>query len=199
MSRKPTGNTKPHVDRYPCVFRERIIREDIDPRVSMLWKSSYPGKVPFGDLRRIWKYEHCRKLNPGGSGFCRFTREDCALAFFTAVQHALDPGVIDNPVGYYRRLAVSMAIDRADRRPLEREIGPRDQGGAGAGDQPRPGGVDPVHGGAPVLLARDPDVSEEEASLRRSHARPVRIGELLGTLNLGARQEQPTDGSEGRK
>jgi hypothetical protein len=199
MPRKPTSNTKPHVDRYPCVFRDAFIRETIDPRVSMLWKQREPGPVPFGDFRRIWKYEHCRKLNPGGSVFCRFSREDCALAFFTAVQHALDPSVTVNPVGYYRRLALSMAIDRADRRPLEREVGPRDQGSPGTGHQPGPGGPDPVAGPGPVLLARDQDVSGEVPGVHGPRSRPVHIGDVLGSLNLGPHQGPRKDGSASGK
>jgi hypothetical protein len=199
MSRQPTGNKKPRIDRYPCVFRDAFIRETIDPQVSLLWKERWPPPVPFGDLRRIWKYEHCRFLSPGGSGLCRFPREDCGLAFFTAVQHALAPTVTTNPVGYYRRLARSMAIDRADRRPLEREIGPRDGGSTGRGHREGPRGVGPLDGPAPVLLARDQGVSGEEPGVHGPRTRPIRVGELLGSLDLGSHQGPPTNGGTRRK
>lgn len=199
MPRQSTRNAKPRVDRFPCVFRDAFVRETIDPQVSVQWKAKYDGPVPFGDLRRIWKYEHCRNLNPGGSFLCRFPREDCALAFLAAVQHALSPAVTSNPVGYYRRLAKSMAIDRADRRPLEREVGPRNAPDAQRGDRSGPGRDRPIHGPEPVLLARDQGVSVEEPGVRRTNARPVPIGDVLGALNLGPRQELPKDGSASGK
>lgn len=130
---------------------------------------------PFGDLRQQWRKMHCAVLNPYSSDTCPYSTEDCGLAFLAAVERSVDKA---SPVGYFRSVARSMALDRADNKPLERE---RDT-------TPRPSYEGPV-GLHPA----------EGQGLRGADRGPVRIGDLLGALDLGPRQRPADDGKASAK
>jgi hypothetical protein len=143
------------------------MREQVDPRVQSAFES-VGRKAPFGDLRQQWRKLHCATLNPYSSERCPYAPEDCALAFLAAVERSIDK---KSPVGYFRAIAKSMAIDRADEKPLERDRaqGPRDAG---------PPGPDPT----------------ERPGLRGADRGPESIGALLRALDLGPRQGPADDG-----
>ena len=125
------------------------------------------------------------------------------MAFLSSVQNSLLPW-IDDPAAYFVKVARSSGIERADNKPLAREMhrdlhqaGDNRSGGAGHGTG-RPGDLAQLPGVHPGQHVRT-EVLDEEDHLRRAHVRPSPIGSLLGTLNLGPRQGRTTDGSEGNQ
>lgn len=157
---------------HPCVFSTEFVREQVDPRVKEAF-AAHGRKAPFGDLRQQWRRQHCQTLNPYSSDFCPYPAEDCALAFLAAVERSADKA---SPVGYFRKIARSMALDRADHKPLERE----------RGTTPRSGHASPleIH-------------PEEGQGLRGADRGPQSVGDLLRSLDLGPRQRQADDGKAG--
>jgi len=204
MSKDVKGTPKTRrPSRYPCIFRGRFIRDQVDPRVKELWERTTGRPAPFGRLRLTFQKGHCRLINPYGSESCPYREEECAMAFLGAVQNSLLPWVED-PAAYFVKVARSTGIERADNKPLAREQH-RDvhqagdsgsgRGGHGAG---RPGDLAHVRGVHPSQGVRT-EVLDEEDHLRRAHARPVSIGSLLGAFNTGAREGRVANGSEGSK
>jgi hypothetical protein len=207
----------PRKTRFACVFRDPFVREQIDPRIQSEWKAMYGCGAPFGDLRRTWRKEHCAILNPYGSEGCSYGPKDCALAFLAAVQSSIGPN-ITRPAGYFRRVAKSTALVRADNKPLSRDRklatdvlpkaspaakAPRRQEGRpgnesdGAhGDVARP--VERVAGerDIPGLFALDGD---ERKSMYRARSRPQSIGSLLGSNRDGARERRTPSREKGEE
>ena len=187
--------------RQSCVFRGRFVREQIDPRVKVLWERTTKKPAPFGRLRMNFQREHCRAINPYG-GECPYREEECGLAFLAAVQNSLLPW-IEDPAAYFVKVARASGVDRADRKPLTREMhreeGSGHPGDARSGNQAGHVGSSGLAGGSGLAQARPAPVVLEETSLRRSHARPESIGNLLGSINLGTRQDGSTDGSQSTK
>ena len=195
---KPTPKGK-RPSRWPCIFRGHFIREQVDPRVKTLWERTTGKPAPFGRLRLAFQKEHCRSINPYGSDGCPYREEECAIAFLGTVQSSLLPW-IEDPAAYFVKVARSTGIERADNKPLAREMH-REEGPGHDGD---------LRGGHPARRRRDlapvrgrnpsqrvvPEVLDEEDHLRRAHARPDAIGNLLGSLNLGPRQGPAHDGKE---
>lgn len=165
------SSRSPRRSNHPCVFSTAFVREQVDPRVKEAFAAS-GRKAPFGDLRRQWQREHCQTLNPYTSDTCPYPPEDCALAFLTAVEHAADKA---SPVGYFRKIARSMALDRSENKPLERD---REYT-----SRPRDERAVEVHPG-------------EGQGLRGPESRPQSIGDLLRALDLGPRQGPADDGKE---
>ena len=178
--------------RYPCVFSDSFTKEQIDPRVQREWMEAHGKGAPFGDLRRSWKGEHCATINPYGSDSCPYAREECATAFLSAVQTACSPG-IRNSAAYFKKVAKSTGLTRAENKPLARDR--RDEGSSlagGGGGGLRPGrtpGMAPF-GGVHPSQGVVPEVLDEEDHLRRARTRPVSIGSLLGSNNDRAREER---------
>lgn len=162
-----------------CVFSTDFIREEVDPRVQEAWREAYRTAAPFAKLRQMWKTQHCVQVDPYNTG-CPYATEDCAMAFLVAVERTtgFHP---ERPTGYFRAVAHSMGLDRADNKPLSRDIVSR---------------MDVRKEGQP---ADSGDGSEEGRVLHRPVNRPVRIGELLGALDLRPHQGPTKDSQEGNK
>jgi hypothetical protein len=167
---------------HRCVFNSSFVREQIDPRVKAAWEQRFEVKAPFSRLRLSWREEHCQTLNPYGSETCAYREEQCAMSFLAAVEattaNARD---VSGAVGYFRRVARSDATRRADEKPMRRET--HAEVPAQTQEAFRPS--DPSH----VRLS-----DEERQELSRSKARPVAIGDLLGSLYLGPRPGRADDG-----
>jgi hypothetical protein len=190
-----------------CVFSTPFIREQIDPRIDEAWRETYRVKAPFAKLRQMWKTQHCVQVDPYNTG-CPYSEEDCAMSFLVAVERTVGFHP-ERPTGYFRAVAHSMGLDRADNKPLARDTLRRtdvrkegDPGGLEgrdrAGHTRNPGGMDAPGDDE----ARDQASLDEAADLRRSTYRTVRIGELLGTFDPRSRPREERDGDrkeEGNK
>ncbi len=187
--------------RQSCVFRGRYVREQIDPQVKVLWERTTKKPAPFGRLRMNFQREHCRAINPYG-GECPYREEECGQAFLAAVKNSLLPW-IEDPAAYFVMVARMSGVDRADRKPLAREKHRAEEPGhpgdapvhLGQGSTGDVGGI----GGAQAGRGGEPLLPEEEDHLRRASRRPQPIGNLLGSLNFGTRQDGPTNGSQSTK
>jgi len=170
-------------EQVPCVFRTSFVREEIDPRIKAAW----PGRAPWGDLRKTWKTEYCLRVNPTGyPEDCPFSEEDCALTFLQAVLIVTEA---ERPGALFRRVAATRGMERADQRPLARDRVPQrrqsdlaSQRGAYSSSSV----VQALHGPETVT-----------PTMSRRGARPISIGEVLGALDFGARQGSAQDGEEG--
>lgn len=80
----------------------------------------YGSSAPFGELRRLWRVEHCQELNPYGSDSCPYREEQCALAFYIATERVTSR-FLSSPKGYFKKYARTLAGIRADQKPLQRE------------------------------------------------------------------------------
>ena len=189
--RKPTPgrrrSARPPSKRH-CVFREPLIRTDVDPRVKVMWERATSKPAPFGRLRKVFQDEHCARVNPYTGSECPYTKEECALAFLQAVQNSLMPW-IEDPAAYFVKVAASGGARRADNKPLAREkhLDPQGPG------QPVPASPGDRAGHA----GNEGGWTAERDRLRGARRRPVAIGDVLGALHIGARQGRAADGSEG--
>lgn len=178
--------------RYPCIVASDFVRSEIDPRIKTEWPT-----VKFGDLRKTWRRRHCATLNPYGSDGCPFSPEDCALAYLVCATQSSTRSST-NPMGYFWKAAHSMALDRADNKPLARDAEKATERsgntrGAREGHADRHGRLD----GAQGDLRPGTDRGGDEGGLHRERTGPSRIGTLLGTLDFGPREGLPNDGEEG--
>jgi hypothetical protein len=167
------------VSSIPCVFRGSFIREQVDPRI----KDAWPGRAPWGDLRKTWKQEYCRRVNPTGAPEdCPFPEEDCAMTFLQTVLSVIGS---DRPGAAFRARAKTKGAVRADQRPLARDRVPA--------RRPDDLGSERERTFLRVMAAtRGPEVD-----VPRGRTRPTSVGEVLRALDLGARQVRPPDGEEG--
>lgn len=138
----------------PCIFKKGFVTDTVDPLIDKMWKASIPGKVPFGDLRNQWRRHHCRTLNPyGDSENCPYDPKDCARAFYSAVREVVranDRMGLKAPVGYFLKVARTMAAIRADEAVERRAVTARmrtDVLGATADSSPPTPRADPVSSG----------------------------------------------------
>lgn len=162
----------------PCVFRGSFVREQVDPRIKKAWPSP---RIPWGDLRRTWKAEHCLRVSGTGQPEdCPYSEEECAMSFLQCAMLAVDKR---RPAAYFRTCARTKGQERADNKPLTRE-----------GD---PAGPDRDLGSERDTSLIQGLLGEEEARLYGRRARPVGIGELLGSYDLGPRQGRTDDGEKG--
>jgi hypothetical protein len=159
--------------RRSCIFRTEFCRKEVDPRVQEEWKSRTGVGAPFGDLRSMWVREHCVRVAPADN-LCPYPASDCAMSFLAAVQTSLTART--NPRGYFRRVAKTMALDRLDNKPLARD---QAEGPRNAGDL----GLRYVEG----------------SGVSGTKTRPVAVGDLLRSLDLGSRQGSADDGEAGAK
>lgn len=148
-------------DKYPCILRSHELHAEIDPAIQHDWHVTYGTvKVPFGDLRRQWKQQHCRTLNPYGSEDCPYPDDECLRAFMSCVRLVTQIRR-RSPIGYFRVVAKMEAARRADEKPHA---------------APRPShAADTTQGVTPGQW------------LSRATARPVSIGDVLRALDLRSR------------
>lgn len=179
--------------KWPCLFGE-ISTKVIDNRVDNLWERAYPGtKTPFGDLRNQWRRHHCRTLNPYGSESCPYPREECGAAFLESVEITVRTGA-KSPVGYFIKVAKTEAARRADRKGIQRGLTSHNN----YGNLRRTG----VPNEAPEAQRPGQSGSENEDSasrsgVRSSQAGPIRIGEVLGSIDLRPHPRPTPNGEEG--
>jgi hypothetical protein len=209
-----------------CVFRKGFVTEVIDQKVNDLWRSGFGVvRVPFGDLRNMFRRHHCRTINPyGDSDRCPFDKKECAYAFLDAVRLTVNarPRV---PVGYFIRVAKSTAAIRADEAVERRAAAARlrrtdvnlspapdalpTSPAAAPGDVPRGVGSPPSESHRPrregSLEQARPATGESgshpipaDASVPRMGDGPVGLGDLLRGMETRPRQGRSETGSEGR-
>lgn len=187
--------------RYPCIFMGPEVRST-DDVIQDAWKARFGVGAPFGSLRKEWRREHCRTINPYGSDGCPFERADCIAAFREAVLESLLTKVID-PRVYFIAVAKTRGMQRAENKPREAH---RSETSSAA----RPGQQRAVASGDPARRLRDlaaylgdDPVSAVEAvdtdHLRPRLARPTRIGALLGSPDGRPRQGRPDDRNADRE
>lgn len=155
---------------HPCVFKSAFLREQVDPRIEAAWPNA-----PFGNLRKLWRERACAETNPYGSDTCPYSTENCALAFLQAVERTVY-AMPRKPTAYFRSVALTIGMERAERKPLARE------------SQEGPGYRDGQDGGVATRWG-----------MRRADTRPTGVGEVLRQIAARSHQGQPTDGSEGTK
>lgn len=164
----------------PCIFKGAFIREQVDPRIKEEWGASHTGRPPWGDWRKQWKLEHCRRVS--GSGFpedCAYDEQQCATAFLQAARIAMDG---EKPGALFRAVAAVSGMRRADDKPLARDL----ERPARAGGPPgRPLAVGASGTAAERLRAV---AAEAERHLSGRRARPVHIGQMLRPDDTGPRQ-----------
>lgn len=179
----------PTTVRWECVFAQ--FPGDIDAEVDNLWKTAFGKKAPFGDLRNQWRRQHCQTLNPYGSASCAYARSSCARSFLEAVSTtALSQP--KSPVGYFRAVAKTLAAKRADEKP-RRGLTWTGTSGIVTRTEVLNEQNDQGDAGTPATSV------EEGPRLRSPEDRPLAIGDVFRSLNLGPRQEPPKDGSTSTK
>jgi hypothetical protein len=115
--KKPTPSGKPNARyprtsaEWPCIFTQPLATERLFPAVKKLWERNRSDRPKWGDLLTTFRREHCRNVNPWGSETCPFKPQECALAFYVALESSLDA---KNPYGYFRAVARSSGALRAD-------------------------------------------------------------------------------------
>lgn len=175
-----SGSAMKREGQVPCVFRGTFIREQVDPRVKAAW----PGRAPWGDLRKTWKGEHCVRVS--GTGYpddCPYVEEDCALAFLQCVLSVVDA---DRPMALFRTRAKMMGAERADNKPLAREGDPK--GRRSHLDEERR--QDPSRRDVQGIPGVSPPY------LPHAAVRPTQIGDVLRSYDFGSRQGRADDGEE---
>lgn len=172
--------------KHPCVFRTDLVRTKVDPQVHKLWSERFGSKPPFSNLRLLFREYHCSELNPYGSDTCPYSERECAIAFYKCVIQTcgtkLSTGAKDirSASGYFRSVARSSALYRADNKPLSRD---KD---AEAKTEKRPS--DP----------RNEDSRDVEGRrVRRPDSGFVSIAGVLRSLDFGPRQGPAEDGEAG--
>lgn len=180
---------------WPCIFKQPIATERLDPAIKKLWESRRSDRPKWGDLRNTFRQQHCYRVNPWGSETCPFEEATCALAFYNAVEQSLNAR---NPYGYFIGVCRSSGARRADlgvelRARMRTDAEPRRLEGAGMeGLRSRStGGLRPQP--EPALI-RGVESGEPVRGVRGSSARPTPLGDVLGTLDLGSPAQPREDG-----
>lgn len=168
--------------RNVCVFRGALVRERADPKIAKRWLHKRGEPAPFGDLRRIFRREHCSQINPYGSELCPYRESQCVDAFLDDVLMSL-ARADKNPVGYFRRLTKTSGMKRAEEKPLSRHP---QAAILVSHEAPPPGGS-----GQPGASDQDP---QQGPGVSRPKTRFVTVGSVLRALDLGSRQEPAPDG-----
>jgi len=178
---------------YPCVFESDYVREVIDPLVKADWAKTRSDKPKWGDLRTTFRQQHCRAINPYGSGSCPGTPQACGGAFLAAVRQSL---FATNAHAYFIKIARSTGAERADLYQSKRDrmrtdeqaeeadesrMGSPDREGLRTGPAP---GVAQIQQPAAVL---DLAVGKREGGVRSPLSRPASIGSVLGSFDLRPR------------
>lgn len=175
-----------------CIFRGNVmLQEDVNPRLQKAWEESgRKGYFPFSAATKLFRKEHCPQINPYGSDFCPYGRDQCTLAYYAVATEALSHNP-DNYVAYLRGLTKTRGMDRAERKPLERDRIIRRTDGLSGGTSGVRAGTGPGYlhvvdedasGGGPERVSRDDD-----GNLHRAAHRPVRLGDLFGKSDVRSR------------
>jgi hypothetical protein len=187
-----TAKRTPTARHWECAFPHPA-SEMTDKRVDEMWKDAFGKRTPFGDLRNQFRRQHCRTLNPYGSDNCPYDKDVCALAFLDAVMvtTAARPKV---PVGYFRKVAKTMAAIRADGKPLARERGRMYvlvEDGAANISESHADQRESAGGG----------LEEGEGDVPRPPTGPIAIGDLLRQIGVQPRPdvERTGSGEEGER
>lgn len=165
----------PGLRHFECIFRYPRVRETIDPAIKNDWERTYGKRAPFGDLRRQWQLKHCRTLNPYGSEDCPYSLDQCTEAFARAVG-VVTATELRSPGGYFGKVARSRAAERADAKPLARDLPHAPQGPGDTGDVPQDPGSRP--------WMRSPGGGFDS------------IGDLLRAIDPRSRENGAEDGGE---
>jgi hypothetical protein len=193
-SARPPRYTRTSTE-WPCIFKDPIATERLDPAVKKLWESRRDDRPKWGDLRTTFRRDHCRTVNPWGSETCPFKVEECALAFYRSIEQSLKAR---NPYGYFIRVCRSSGAARAD---LGQELRARMRTDANEGAMGR-AGTDRLRAGSPDGLRAEPHdpvvrgVDGEDAvrGLRGLAARPSTVGDVLRSFDLGPHPQPGPDG-----
>lgn len=177
-----------------CVFSTPFIHNEIDPRVQQQWTETYGVGAPFGKLRQMWKAVHCTKVDPYNTG-CPYSQEDCGLAFLVAVERTVGARP-DRPTGYFRTVALTLGLDRADNKPLARDTLRRTDV-LKEGDTEGSRGSSATRRGATPQERLEDQRAGSSSDLHRATSGPVRISELLGAIDPRPHQGPSTDSQEG--
>ena len=206
--RKPTPNGKPPAcysrtsAEWPCIFPTPLATERLDPAVKKLWETRRDDRPKWGDLRTTFRRSHCRLVNPWGSETCPFKPEDCALAFYQALEHSLDAR---NPYAYFITVCKSMGAARAD---LGVELRARmrtddaNEGAMGRTSDPslRERSADGIRavleGGSEPSVVRVVQDSVSVRGVRGVAAQPTALRDVLGGLDLRPRPQPGQDSDE---
>lgn len=180
---------------WPCIFKTTLATERLDPAVKKLWESRRSDRPKWGDLRTMFRQSHCKLVNPWGSETCPFKEEDCALAFYAALDQSLDAR---NPYGYFRSVVRSMGAARADlgvevRARMRTDV--TDEGAVGRPPTSR------LREGPPDRVRNEPydrvvrGVGREDAlrGVRGMAAGPEPVGDVLRTLGDRSRPRPRND------
>lgn len=178
-----TAKTNRDRTTWRCIFGTRFFRTEIQPQVQAEWRAKTGKEAPYGALQTIWRRQHCMILNHWGSDECPYDETECALAYLTAIRHAIEDSH-RSPKGWFFAHAKIQAILRADHKPLARDrattLELRTDGQEGDSGAPTPS----AHAGRGVS---------------RTNTGPQRIGQLLGSLDVRPHQGPAEDGKESTK
>lgn len=189
MRKPPSRRSRSHT----CCFSTPFIREQVDPRVKRAWEARFGSAAPFGNLRASFRECHCAVLNPYSSTFCPYPADDCAMAFLQCVLATTERSRNrQTAVGYFRSVAVSLAAQRADSKPLARESDEARRLATKASQGPgnTAGKTDGVPSGPGASEHQDQDGEP----VRSRISTPEHIGSVLGSFDLGPRPRPADDG-----
>lgn len=187
---------------WPCIFPTPLATDRLDPAIKRLWESHRSDRPKWGDLRTTFRKQHCRRVNPWGSETCPFKPEDCAMAFYSAVEQSL---YATNPYGYFVSICRSTGAARADLgvelRARMRTDAVTDEGAMGRPETARLR-ARPEDGlrAVPDAVSEPPVVRVVEDAkvrgLRGVAAQPTALRDVLGGLDLRPRPRPGRDGDE---
>jgi hypothetical protein len=69
----------------------------------------------FGALTKIWRDEHCDRINPYGSDDCPYTMAECAAAYFRVWQGSRN-------IGHFRIRSKRLGMIRAENKPRDTRV-----------------------------------------------------------------------------
>ena len=181
---------------WPCIFKTPLATERLDPAVKKLWERNRSDRPKWGDLRTMFRKQHCKRVNPWGSETCPFEETACAMAFYTALEQSLDAR---NPYGYFMSVCRSTGAMRAD---LGTELRARmrtdgaDEGRVGTAEKGslREGPVDRLRTERDAPVVRGVEGSDPTRGVRGVAAGPESVGDVLRGLGVGSRP-RPRDDS----
>lgn len=186
---------------WPCIFKDPIATERLDPSIKKLWESRRGDRPKWGDLRTTFRRDHCRTVNPWGSETCPFKVEECALAFYRSIEQSLNAR---NPYGYFTRVCRSSGAARADlgvelRARMRTDVTHEGAMGRAETDRLRAGPPDGLRAGEgpgpDEHVVRGVDLPDPARGLRGLAARPAPLGDVLRSLDLGSRPRPGPDGA----
>jgi hypothetical protein len=171
--------------KYPCIFKTAFLKEQVLPR---LWRE-HP-KTPIGAFTRQFRSIHCSIVNPYGED-CPYSPEDCAIAFYVSAEQTMRQAK-SSPVGLFKMITKTKALDRVEKKPLARERYDRTDG-----QQEGPGGLRIGPRPGPMDVLEVPDGSDrarrvagqQPVGLRGDSHRPQSLGDMLRGDGEGSRTQ----------